>query len=99
MTAGSAKGIEQTVAALRRMTLGQLRERYLEAFGEPSRSGNSDFLFKRIAWRCSRWRRGRCRSGRGGPRRAGHGGGVVTLPAQGLNCRCGVRMSARQVSQ
>ena len=51
MKGGSTPSIEQTVAALGRMTVGQLREKYLEVFGEPSRSGNRDFLFKRIAWR------------------------------------------------
>jgi hypothetical protein len=51
MNGSSTKGIEQTVAALSRMTVGQLREKYLEVFGEPSRSGNWDFLFKRLAWR------------------------------------------------
>src|SRR3954468_6992142 len=49
--ATGTKGMEQTVAALGRMTLGQLREKYLELFGEPTRSGNRDFLFKRLAWR------------------------------------------------
>ena len=49
--AASAKGVDQTVAALGRMTVAQLREKYLEVFGEPSRSGNRDFLFKRVAWR------------------------------------------------
>jgi hypothetical protein len=49
--ASDAKGMEQTVTALGRMTVGQLREKYLEVFGEPSRSGNRDFLFKRVAWR------------------------------------------------
>ena len=39
------------IAALKRMTPAQLREKYIEVFGEPSRSGNKDFLFKRIAWR------------------------------------------------
>jgi hypothetical protein len=39
------------IAALREMTPAQLREKYLEVFGEVSRSGNKDFLFKRIAWR------------------------------------------------
>jgi hypothetical protein len=43
--------IEQTIAPLRRMTVTQLRDRYLEVFGEPSRSGNKDFLSKRVAWR------------------------------------------------
>ena len=51
MAAGSTKGVEQTVAALGRMTVAQLREKYLELFGEPTRSGNRDFLFKRLAWR------------------------------------------------
>ena len=39
------------IAALKRMTPAQLRDKYAEVFGEPSRSGNKDFLFKRIAWR------------------------------------------------
>jgi hypothetical protein len=43
--------IERELALLRRMTPAQLRERYLAVFGEPSRSGNKDFLVKRIAWR------------------------------------------------
>ena len=44
-------GTEQAIAAMGRMTAGQLRDRYQEVFGEPSRSGNRDFLFKRLAWR------------------------------------------------
>src|SRR3954447_19941186 len=47
----STQSIEQTIAAVGRMTVGQLREKYLEVFGEPSKSGNRDFLFKRCAWR------------------------------------------------
>ncbi|HEV2293856.1 MAG TPA: DUF2924 domain-containing protein [Tepidisphaeraceae bacterium] len=43
--------MEQTIAALRTMSAGQLREKYVEVFGEPSRSGNKDYLFKKIAWR------------------------------------------------
>jgi Protein of unknown function (DUF2924) len=39
------------LAALRRMSPAQLRAKYLEVFGESSRSGNKDFLFKRLAWR------------------------------------------------
>jgi hypothetical protein len=46
-----SREMEQALAALGRMTVGQLRDRYLEVFGEPSRSGNKDFLAKRIAWR------------------------------------------------
>ena len=33
------------------MTVGQLRQRYLEVFGEESRSNHKQFLFRRIAWR------------------------------------------------
>src|SRR3982751_6220346 len=43
--------LEQTIAAMGQMTVTQLRERYAEVFGEPTRSGNKDFLFKRIVWR------------------------------------------------
>jgi hypothetical protein len=43
--------LDQAIAALQRLTVTQLRERYLESFGEPTRSCNRDFLFKRLAWR------------------------------------------------
>jgi hypothetical protein len=46
-----AQNVSQEVAALRRMTPAQLREKYLEVFGEPTRSGNKEFLCKRLAWR------------------------------------------------
>jgi len=39
------------IEALDRMTVGQLREKHVDAFGEQSRSYNKDFLRKRIAWR------------------------------------------------
>jgi hypothetical protein len=39
------------VAALRRMSPAELREKYLAVFGEPTRTGNKDFLCKRLAWR------------------------------------------------
>lgn len=39
------------IAALGRMTPAELRTKHLEVFGEPSRSGNRDYLRKRIAWR------------------------------------------------
>lgn len=45
------QNLKTEIAALRKMTPAQLREKYLELFGEPSRSGNKDFLFKRVAWR------------------------------------------------
>jgi len=43
--------ITTRVAALKRMTAGELREEYVRVFGEESRSGNRQFLWKRIAWR------------------------------------------------
>ena len=43
--------IAREVAGLRRMTVKELRGRYLDVFGETTRSGNKDFLWKRIAWR------------------------------------------------
>ncbi len=41
----------QAVDDLQRMTVPRLRERYAEVFGEPTRSGNRQFLVRRIAWR------------------------------------------------
>jgi hypothetical protein len=43
--------IPQQLAALRGMTVSQLRERYREVFSEPSRSRNKDYLRKKVAWR------------------------------------------------
>lgn len=48
---GMQANIGREVAALKRMTVKELRGRYLEVFGEQARSGNKDFLWKRIAWR------------------------------------------------
>lgn len=39
------------IADLKQMTVRELREKYEAVFGEPTRAGNKDFLFKRIAWR------------------------------------------------
>ena len=41
------KEIEQ----LRQATVGELRVKYLELFGQPSRSNHKQFLFRRVAWR------------------------------------------------
>jgi len=41
----------QEVQRLFRMTVGELREKYLEIFGEETRSHHKEFLRKRIAWR------------------------------------------------
>ena len=43
--------IGKEIAALRRMTPRELRARYAEVFGEPTRSGNKQHLIKRIAWK------------------------------------------------
>jgi len=43
--------IAAQINALRRMTVGELREKYREVYGEETRSGNRDWLWKRVAWR------------------------------------------------
>ena len=39
------------IDALRHNTVAPLHIRYLEVFGEPSRSNHKQFLIRRIAWR------------------------------------------------
>ncbi len=39
------------IQALQQMTVGELRERWLELYGEPTRSRNRVYLWKRLAWR------------------------------------------------
>ena len=39
------------LAALRRLSVSELRGEWLRLYGEPTRSTNRDFLFKRLAWR------------------------------------------------
>ncbi len=43
--------IDDAVAQMGRMTVGQLRQQYAELFGETARSGNKPWFLKRIAWR------------------------------------------------
>ena len=50
--------IAREVRALRKMTVGQLRDRYAEVFGEETRSHHKDYLWKRIAWRIQADREG-----------------------------------------
>lgn len=50
--------IDQAVEALDRMTITDLRARYAEVFGEPTRSGNKQHLVRRIAWRLQAIREG-----------------------------------------
>ncbi len=43
--------LREEIEGLSRMTVPQLRRKYVAAFGEETRSCNKDFLRKRIAWR------------------------------------------------
>ncbi|GIW90219.1 MAG: hypothetical protein KatS3mg109_0651 [Pirellulaceae bacterium] len=43
--------IEREVAALKKMSTGQLCERYAELFGEPTRTRNRTYLIRKIAWK------------------------------------------------
>ncbi|MCF7960466.1 MAG: DUF2924 domain-containing protein [Pirellula sp.] len=43
--------IDKEVALLHRMTVGQLREKYQETWGEPTNTRNKHWLVKRIAWK------------------------------------------------
>ena len=44
-------GLRETIEALRHMTVGQLKNKYRDVFGESSRSNHKQFLFRRVAWR------------------------------------------------
>ncbi len=46
-----ALDIAKELAALRRMTVTQLRTRFVEVLGEQTRSSNRQHLIRRIAWR------------------------------------------------
>ena len=43
--------ITAQIAALRRMSVAELRGEWLRLYGEPTRSRNKQFLFRRLAWR------------------------------------------------
>jgi hypothetical protein len=43
--------LKQQIAALRKMTVTQLRQQHLELFGETNPAGHRAYLFRRIAWR------------------------------------------------
>ncbi len=47
----STISIEKELAAMKDMTPRQLRDKYAELYGEPSRSGNRQWLLRRCAWR------------------------------------------------
>ena len=50
--------IANEIAALEGMTIGELREKYREVFGEATRSSNKRFLVRRIAWQLQALREG-----------------------------------------
>ena len=43
--------VAKEVAAMKRMTVKQLKSKYAEVFGDETRTGNKAWLMKRIAWR------------------------------------------------
>lgn len=43
--------ITAQILVLQKMTVGQLREKWIDLYGEPTRSGNRQYLWKRLAWR------------------------------------------------
>ena len=47
----SETNIRKELAALERMSAKELRSRYRELFGDESRSGNRQWLYRRCAWR------------------------------------------------
>jgi hypothetical protein len=47
----SSTAVRKAIEALRHMTVGQLKDKYRDVFGESSRSNHKQFLFRRIAWR------------------------------------------------
>jgi hypothetical protein len=46
-----ALNIGREIAALKRLTVPELRQRYAESFGETTRSRHKEFLIRRIIWR------------------------------------------------
>jgi hypothetical protein len=43
--------IPAQILELQRMTVGQLREKWVDLYGEPTRSCNRQYLWRRLAWR------------------------------------------------
>ena len=50
--------IPATVTALSQLTIAQLKNRYAEVFGEPTRVNHKQYLIKRIVWRIQALREG-----------------------------------------
>jgi len=51
MIESATLNVKKDIAALERMTVDQLRQRYGEVIGEPARSNNRRWLLRRVAWR------------------------------------------------
>ena len=49
--ATGAVNVARELAALQRMTVKQLREKYAEVFGETTTTGNKVWLVRRVTWR------------------------------------------------
>jgi len=47
----SSLALVKQIEDLKTMTARELRDKYIEVFGEESRSNNKDYLWRRIAWR------------------------------------------------
>ena len=47
----SERNLSRELAALEKMSAGELRVKYRELFGDESRTGNRQWLFRRCAWR------------------------------------------------
>ncbi|QYK49195.1 MAG: DUF2924 domain-containing protein [Phycisphaeraceae bacterium] len=50
--------IHATVQTLGRLTVPELKQRYAEVFGEPTRTSHKQYLIKRIVWRMQALREG-----------------------------------------
>jgi hypothetical protein len=46
-----ALNVGKDIANVKQMTVRELRENYETVFREPTRAGNTDWLFKRNTWR------------------------------------------------
>jgi hypothetical protein len=60
--------MKHEIAGLEKMTVSQLRARYAKVFGEPARSGNRQWLFRRVAWRIQMLAEGELQRPRSNPR-------------------------------
>ena len=52
------KPVIADIARLRGMSVAELRDEWFRLYGEPTRSRNRDYLWKRLAWRVQELRHG-----------------------------------------